>query len=80
MEYAKSARAACQGPPCKKAGVKIGKGEMRFGTWVEIPGQPRGSFKWRHFGCVTDKVIKNMQTEYKKVEDELDGFDEMSSE
>jgi hypothetical protein len=33
--------------PCK--GTKIGKGELRVGTWVEFQGH--GTFKWRHWGC-----------------------------
>jgi hypothetical protein len=64
LELASSARAGCNGKwndellpatqltrpgpkPCNK--TKIGKGELRIGTWVEIMGN--GSFKWRHWGC-----------------------------
>lgn len=56
--YATSSRAACKGPkPCN--GTKILKGELRLGTLVEIQGSQ--TFQWRHWGCVTPKIIRNIQ-------------------
>jgi hypothetical protein len=37
----------CQNKPCKDEGIKIEKGELRLGTWVEIGEHP--SFKFRHW-------------------------------
>lgn len=79
VEYAKTGQAVCQGPPCKKESVKIGKGELRFGTWVDIGGK-FASWKWRHLGCVTSKVLQNMKKEYSNVENELDGYENLTEE
>ena len=79
VEYAKSARAGCQGPICKSQGTKIEKAALRCGTWVEIPNQ-KGAFKWRHFGCMTDKVLQNIASTLSNLDDELDGFDELREE
>lgn len=48
VEAAKTGRAGCKNKPCKDAGVKIQKGELRFGVWVELPDD-RASFHWRHW-------------------------------
>lgn len=99
VEYASTGRAKCVGPICSKLAPKanIAKGEMRFGTWVEIStGQFESKgFKWRHYGipccvsvttnlidqgCITDKILKNIQKEFKSIDDELDGFEELTSE
>jgi serine/threonine-protein kinase ATR len=40
-------RAGCRDSECKKRGDKILKGELRFGTWVEI--QEHGSWAWKHW-------------------------------
>ncbi|PPQ70814.1 hypothetical protein CVT26_014058 [Gymnopilus dilepis] len=73
LEYAPSARAKCKGPkPC--SGTAIGKGDLRFGTLIDMRGAQ--SFVWRHWGCVTPKIIENVK---KKFEDasELDGFEDL---
>ncbi|KAJ6516401.1 hypothetical protein C8R45DRAFT_243431 [Mycena sanguinolenta] len=76
LEYASSGRAGCKGgKPCK--GTHIAKGSLRFGSIVDFQGKT--SFAWRHWGCVTSRVLENV----KKVHDEaadLDGFDELSPE
>ena len=46
-ELASSSRAVCNVTEHKKAGVKIGKGELRMGAWVDF-GET-GSWKWRHW-------------------------------
>ena len=34
---------------------------------------------WRHWGCVTPKIITNMKKSFDEA-DELDGFDELKDE
>ena len=50
-EIAANGRAGCQNKECKDAKVKILKGELRFGTWVEFTMGEREvqSWKWRHW-------------------------------
>ncbi|KAE8454507.1 hypothetical protein EG329_000130 [Mollisiaceae sp. DMI_Dod_QoI] len=64
VEMSISNRAICQATECKKAKVKIAKDELRLGTWVEI--EERGSWRWRHWGCVTGKMLQNIRA---KLED-----------
>lgn len=47
VEISPSARALCQDTHCKKEGVKIAKGELRFGTYITF--EDRGSWKWKHW-------------------------------
>ncbi|SPO21660.1 uncharacterized protein UTRI_01144_B [Ustilago trichophora] len=78
LEYATSSRAGCKGPkPC--LGTKILKGELRLGTLVEIQGSQ--SFSYRHFGCITPKIIRNIQ-EKEGITDpaDLDGFEDLIPE
>ncbi|KNZ64642.1 uncharacterized protein VP01_1008g10 [Puccinia sorghi] len=95
VEYASSGRAKCNGrKPCKgewntcltqcqmDAGTSIGKGQLRFGTWVTL--HEHGSFKWRHWGCLTSSaspshvVLKNVSEELEGKISELDGLEELS--
>ena len=76
VEYARSGRSACKGPiPCK--GTKILKGGLRLGTVIEIHGDT--SLAWRHWGCVTDKIITNLRNSIGDPED-LDGVEELNEE
>ncbi|KAH9849562.1 hypothetical protein C2E23DRAFT_352102 [Lenzites betulinus] len=76
LEYASSGRSKCNGPkPCK--GTPIGKGELRFGSLVDFRGNT--NFSWRHWGCVTTKIISNMKNSFDEA-DELDGFDDLNDE
>ncbi|KAK2624835.1 hypothetical protein QTJ16_006028 [Diplocarpon rosae] len=59
VETASSARAGCNSSECKAAGIKIEKDELRLGVWV--PYEDRGSWKWRHWGCITGKVIEGIR-------------------
>ncbi|KAK4136964.1 zf-PARP-domain-containing protein, partial [Trichocladium antarcticum] len=80
-ELAPSNRAGCKDAVCKKAGEKIKKGEMRLGVWVEF--QDRGSWTWRHWGCVSGEQVTNMQSKIGKGSDGeyqwdmLDGWEEL---
>ncbi|KAJ7690163.1 hypothetical protein B0H16DRAFT_1589752 [Mycena metata] len=76
LEYAKSSRAKCKGgKPCK--GTTLEKGELRFGSLVEMMGKT--SFAWRHWGCTTAKVLANVKKVHDAA-DEVDGFEELSAE
>jgi Poly(ADP-ribose) polymerase and DNA-Ligase Zn-finger region len=76
VEYARSGRSACKGPiPCK--GTKIEKGGLRLGTVIEIRGDR--SLVWRHWGCVTDRIISNLRESIGDPED-LDGVEELNEE
>ncbi|KAJ5818562.1 hypothetical protein N7474_004153 [Penicillium riverlandense] len=86
-EEAKTGRAGCQNKECKDAKLKIPKGELRVGSWVDS-----GNFQswyWRHWGCVTPKMIHNIMEALDELDDSsgdqknftlLDGFDELPEE
>ncbi|KAF4632762.1 hypothetical protein G7Y89_g5362 [Cudoniella acicularis] len=81
VEAAVSGRAGCQTTECKKAGIKIDKDELRFGVWV--PFEDRGSWQWRHWGCVSGKQLQNLRNYLEDPEkpgtyrwDYLDGYDD----
>lgn len=46
-ELAKSGRAGCKNTYCKNNGIKIGKDELRLGTWVET--ERFASWTWKHW-------------------------------
>ncbi|KAI0999163.1 hypothetical protein K3495_g9034 [Podosphaera aphanis] len=79
VEVSSSGRAGCQSSDCKKAGNKIPKNELRLGTWVDIPDRG-GSWRWRHWGCVTGKILQNIRNALDPSEsgdyswDALDGY------
>ncbi|EKM76509.1 hypothetical protein AGABI1DRAFT_44775 [Agaricus bisporus var. burnettii JB137-S8] len=76
LEYAPSARSKCKGPkPC--AGTVIAKGDFRFGTLVEFKGNH--NFSWRHWGCVTPKILDNVKKSIGEAT-EIDGYDELNDE
>lgn len=59
-ELSSSNRAVCQATDCKTAKTKIEKGVLRMGTWVTY--EDTGSWKWRHWGCITGKVLQNIRS------------------
>ncbi|KAI5810866.1 hypothetical protein BZA77DRAFT_254168, partial [Pyronema omphalodes] len=74
-------KAKCKSTVCDKS--VITKGDVRLGTWVEIKGH--GSFQWRHWGCVTAKVISNLKeaaldTNGEFTTDLVDGFPDLDAE
>ncbi|OLL21729.1 PARP-type zinc finger-containing protein [Neolecta irregularis DAH-3] len=73
IEYAASARSKCKANTCGQA--KIEKGALRFGTWVDS-GRFQ-SYAWRHWGCVTPKVLENVGNAFDDIEKEMDGYDEI---
>ncbi|KAJ5577684.1 uncharacterized protein N7459_006648 [Penicillium hispanicum] len=74
-QAASSARAGCTNKECKDAKVKIGKGELRVGTWIE-----NERFQ---SGCVTPKVLANIRTAWEDIRSDetdynsLDGYEEL---
>ncbi|KAI1494606.1 hypothetical protein F5X96DRAFT_530586 [Biscogniauxia mediterranea] len=84
IEISPNNRAGCQDKVCKDNGQKITKGELRFGTWVTMPGTEHGSWKWRHWGCVSGKTVGNLQAaiesggEYDW--DMIDGYEDITDD
>ncbi|KAL4897281.1 poly polymerase and DNA-ligase Zn-finger region-domain-containing protein [Aspergillus ambiguus] len=84
LEEASSSRAGCQNKECKEQKLKIQKGELRHGTWVET--ERIKSFMWRHWGCVTPKIISNLNETIeelsgdKKDPEAIDGFEDLAPE
>jgi len=69
----------CRDTVCKNEGVKIEKGELRLGTWVAF--EDRGSWTWKHWGCVSGKQLQNMRQQLSTGPNEydfdmLDGYDD----
>ncbi|KAB8078940.1 hypothetical protein BDV29DRAFT_165567 [Aspergillus leporis] len=82
LEQASTGRAGCQNKECKDQKVKIAKGELRLGSWVDT--ERIQAFFWRHWGCVTPKIISNLIEMVGEDEDkdyeQLDGFEDLSEE
>ncbi|KAL4921935.1 hypothetical protein BDW62DRAFT_98950 [Aspergillus aurantiobrunneus] len=82
IEHASTGRAGCQNKECKDNKVKILKGELRFGSWVD--NNQFQSFFWRHWGCVTPKIISNINELIGEGDerdlDMLDGYEDLSPE
>ncbi|KAI5845316.1 poly polymerase and DNA-ligase Zn-finger region-domain-containing protein, partial [Tricharina praecox] len=58
-ENATSSRAKCKATTCGHD--KILKDELRQGTFVTIRGVEKGTWAWRHWGCVTAKQMSNIK-------------------
>ncbi|KAB8230494.1 hypothetical protein ETB97_012516 [Aspergillus alliaceus] len=82
LEQATTGRAGCQNKECKDQKVKIAKGELRLGSWVD--SERIQAFFWRHWGCVTPKIITSLkeivENEGEKDYDQLDGFEDLDPE
>ncbi|KAL4810004.1 hypothetical protein BDV18DRAFT_51707 [Aspergillus unguis] len=82
IEQAKTSRAGCQNKECKDQKVKIQKGELRFGSWVD--SERIQAFFWRHWGCVTPKIIGNVNEQIGEGDNQdidlFDGYEELPSE
>ena len=46
IEHAPDRRAGCSDTTCKSQKIKFEKGEIRFGTWVEIKSENFESQRW----------------------------------
>ncbi|KAL3466266.1 hypothetical protein BJX64DRAFT_251235 [Aspergillus heterothallicus] len=82
IEESPTSRAGCQNKECKDAKKKIPKGEVRVGTWVDT--EKVQAFMWRHWGCVTPKIISNLNEVIGEGDDRdldlLDGYEDLSEE
>ncbi|KUL90438.1 hypothetical protein ZTR_00091 [Talaromyces verruculosus] len=82
IEESPNKRAGCKTTICKKHEIKIQKGELRLGTWVDT--ERYQSWSYRHWGCVTPKVLANILEAIAEGGepdfDMLDGFEELSAE
>ncbi|MCJ1360973.1 hypothetical protein MMC16_000068 [Acarospora aff. strigata] len=78
LEISKGSRAGCRSKECLDNAVKIQKGELRFGTQVEI--QEKQAWHWRHWGCVTPRQLTNWNETTEGNVDYLDGYDEITPE
>lgn len=78
LEESPNNRAGCQNAECKKAAIKITKGELRYAIQVTI--NEHQSWQYRHWGCVTPKQISNLIETTEGDTELVDGFDELSDE
>ncbi|KAJ5103514.1 hypothetical protein N7532_004043 [Penicillium argentinense] len=83
IEISPNNRAGCTNKECKDAKVKITKGEIRVGSWID--NERFQSWSWRHWGCTTPRVLhnitENIANEDKSIAfDTLDGWEELDDE
>ncbi|KAL4817961.1 hypothetical protein BDW67DRAFT_158247 [Aspergillus spinulosporus] len=82
LEQASTGRAGCQNKECKEQKIKIAKGELRLGSWVDT--ERFQSWFWRHWGCVTPKVIANINDIVGEGDERdletLDGYEDLPAE
>ncbi|KAI9726178.1 MAG: hypothetical protein M1828_001851 [Chrysothrix sp. TS-e1954] len=78
VEEASTGRAVCRSTECKTNVVKIDKGELRFGTLVEI--KEHQSWQWKHWGCVTPLQLGNWKDMSSGDMDYVDGYDDLSAD
>lgn len=78
IEVSPNNRAGCKNTECKKNGIKIQKGQIRYGTFVTGPEWQ--SWAWKHWGCVTPKQISNLKRDIEGDASQLDGYDELPEE
>ncbi|KXN85344.1 Putative SWI/SNF-like matrix-associated actin-dependent regulator [Leucoagaricus sp. SymC.cos] len=62
LQYSKSIRAKCHGPPpCKaRRGTGLPVGTLRYG--LTISNQYGENVEWRHWGCVTPNILQWLAT------------------
>ncbi|KAL8896474.1 MAG: hypothetical protein Q9207_007683 [Kuettlingeria erythrocarpa] len=73
-----SKRAICRNAECKKQSIKIDKGALRLGSWVDY-GENQ-SWAWKHWGCVTPVQIASLKTATDGDLKMLDGYDDLPSD
>ncbi|KAJ5692872.1 hypothetical protein N7462_002295 [Penicillium macrosclerotiorum] len=85
-EISANNRAGCQNQECKKNKDKIQKGTLRVGVWVESSSFQ--SWMWRHWGCVTPRIIHNAIMDIFQVDkltgnenfENIDGWEDLPEE
>ncbi|KAK8171318.1 poly polymerase and DNA-ligase Zn-finger region-domain-containing protein, partial [Phyllosticta citrichinensis] len=73
LELSPNKRATCKVTHCQKEGIKIEKGELRFGTLVTI--NENTSWTYKHWGCITPQVLQNVSSYLDGDFELLQGFD-----
>ena len=71
-------RAGCKETLCKASGIKILKGELRFASQVTI--NEHVGWAYKHWGCVTPKILSNAKGAIDGDIDLLDGYDELDTD
>lgn len=92
-EISPNNRAGCKNTECKREGIKIPKGQIRYGTFVTAANFQ--SWAWKHWyvlsslmpfpslirsacrGCVTPKQISNLKVSIGDDLSQLDGYEEL---
>ncbi|KAI9609803.1 hypothetical protein KEM48_002718 [Puccinia striiformis f. sp. tritici PST-130] len=64
-------------PVADEQSVMVGSHAMVRSAWYWVTLHEHGSFKWRHWGCLTSPVLKNVSNELEGKIEELDGFEEL---
>lgn len=82
IEVSPNNRAVCKDSICKGNQEKITKGDIRFGSWVEI--KEHGSWSWKHWGCVSGAQLVAVQElcesgDGKYDFEAIDGYDELGA-
>ncbi|EED19887.1 conserved hypothetical protein [Talaromyces stipitatus ATCC 10500] len=82
IEESPNKRAGCSVKACKDHKIKIQKGELRLGTWVDT--ERFQSWSYRHWGCITSRVLANILESISEDGepnfDMVDGLEELSAE
>lgn len=78
VELAPNRRAGCLSAECKDAKIKFEKGEFRFGVWVTI--MEHQNWQWKHWGCITPKIIENINNETDHDASQIDGMEDVGEE
>lgn len=55
-------------------------GELRLGVWMDFGGDYGGSYKFRHWGCVSERQFANMNLVYSGDPSLMPGFDALDLE
>eukprot|EP00927_Polykrikos_kofoidii_P032917 TRINITY_DN27906_c0_g1_i1.p1 TRINITY_DN27906_c0_g1~~TRINITY_DN27906_c0_g1_i1.p1 ORF type:complete len:424 (+),score=108.37 TRINITY_DN27906_c0_g1_i1:68-1339(+) len=63
---------------CKASKEKIEKGELRFGSNVDVFGDG-GSYQWRKLEYLTDRIIQNVENKVGSIE-HVSGWDDLSED
>jgi hypothetical protein len=75
-EHSISDKAGCQQAACKRAGIKIKKGELRLGISNYFEPAEEYRTAWRHWRCVTPFQLNAMAEEWSVTE--IPGFKKLS--
>ncbi|KAF1848830.1 zf-PARP-domain-containing protein, partial [Cucurbitaria berberidis CBS 394.84] len=69
--------AACRGADCLSKGIKVTKGELRFGISVPFDGE-HGSWVYKHWKCMSPYDLKSAKEHYEQ--DSFGGLENIRAE